>query len=94
MTTEASIPPKRASRSPQRFFLTSGLTLAVLFLPAHLAGWREHTSFLSGTTGDTGMDFQTSAFLGALYILLYLACVVLAPILVLAAGILALWKTK
>ena len=75
-----------------KYFLTRGLELAGLFLVAHLAGLRAYTTFLSGTTGDLGTTLERSGFYGTIYIVLYLGCVVVAPILVLTAGLLTVWK--
>jgi hypothetical protein len=77
--------------SPQ-LLLSIAVTLGVFFLLVHLVGFREHTAFLSGTTGSADVGMKLSAFYGVIYILLYLGCVVIAPILVLAAGLLALWQ--
>ena len=73
-------------------FLSVAVTLVVFFCLFHLVGFREHTAFLSGTTGSAEVGMRLSAFYGIVYILLYLGCVVIAPILVLAAGLLALWQ--
>jgi hypothetical protein len=63
-----------------------------LFLLAHLAGLREFTSVLNGTVGSTAVDAKLGAFLAVVYILLYLAFVVLVPVLILAAIILTAWQ--
>lgn len=73
------------------YFLLRALAISVLFLVVHLAGLREYTTFLSGTAANPHVSFHTSAFLGMAYIALYLGVVVIAPILVMAAGLLALW---
>ena len=75
-----------------KYFLIRGLELAALFLVAQLAGLREYTTFLSGTTGDLGTTLERSGLYGTAYIVLYLGCVVVAPILLLAAGLLILWQ--
>jgi len=76
-----------------RFLLVRALTLGVLFFLVHLAGLREYTAFLSGTAAaQTSMGL--SVFYGMVYIVLYLGAVVLAPILVFAAGILILWQKR
>ena len=56
----------------------------------HLAGFREFTGVLNGTIGSLALGWNLSAFLAVIYIVLYLAFVVLVPILILAAGILAI----
>jgi hypothetical protein len=89
---------EKASKRPRieffsaKYFFTRGLELAGLFLIAHLAGLREYTTFLSGTTGDLGTSIERSGIYGTIYIVLYLGCVVVAPILILASGLLRLWE--
>ena len=62
-------------------FLVRALLVALAFGIVHVLGWREETRFLSGT--------PASALEGVLYLLAYFAFVLLAPTLVLGAGILA-----
>lgn len=85
-----STPAFRPWPSP-RFLLTRALAIGVLFLLLHLAGLREYTTFLSGTSG-AGAGLRLSFFYGSLYILSYLGAIVLAPIMIIAAGILVLWQ--
>jgi hypothetical protein len=66
--------------------------LTALFLVANLAGLRQYTSVLNGTIGSTTLDWQTASFLGAVYVFVYLAFVLGAPTLLIAAGILKLWQ--
>jgi len=86
----------RRSRKPQGpfpspgYFLEWAAFLTVLFIIVNLAGLREYTSVLNGTIGSTNLSWQTAAFLGAAYVIVYLAFILGAPILVLAAGILKL----
>jgi hypothetical protein len=77
-----------------RYLFVRALAIVALFLVAHLAGLREYTTFLSGTTANTQVSFQTSAFYGMIYIALYLGAVVIAPMLVIAAGLLLLWNRR
>lgn len=77
--------------SPQAFLEWAGF-LTILFIIVNLAGLRDYTSVLNGTIGSTTLSWQNAAFLGAAYILVYLAFVLGAPILVIAAGILKLWE--
>jgi hypothetical protein len=62
-----------------------GIFLGLVYLLIHIAGLREFTSILSGTTGSVQVSWQISALLGMLYIFSYLSAVLLAPILVLSA---------
>ena len=70
------------------FLLQRAGLIAVLFLVAHLAGLRDYTNILNGTMGSVTLGWKLSAFFGVCYVVLYLAFVVLVPILVLAAGML------
>jgi len=77
--------------SPGYFLEWAGF-LTVLYIVVNLSGLRQFTSVLNGTIGSTTLDWQTAAFLGAVYVFVYLAFVLGAPILVLAALILKLWQ--
>jgi hypothetical protein len=68
------------------------LMLAVLYGIVSAFGLRDFTSILNGTMGSVALGWHTSAFLGLLYIISYLAFVLGTPTLLLAAGILVLWK--
>jgi len=83
---------RRAEFLSARDLLQRAAAVSVLFLLAHLAGLREFTSALNGTTGSAAVDAKLGAFLAAVYILLYLAFVILVPVLVLAAAILAIGR--
>jgi membrane protein implicated in regulation of membrane protease activity len=80
---------RRAEFLSVRDLLQRAGAIGVLFLAAHLAGLREFTSVLNGTAGSTAVNVKLGTFLAVIYILLYLAFVILVPVLVLAAMILA-----
>jgi len=75
-----------------RDLLQRALGISGLFLLAQLAGLREFTSVLNGTVGSVAAGWKLSGFLALIYILLYLAFVILVPILILAAVILAVGR--
>ena len=83
---------RRAEFLSARDLLQRALGLSGLFLLAHLAGLREFTSVLNGTVGSVAAGWKLSSFLALVYILLYLAFVILVPVLVLAALILVVWQ--
>lgn len=87
-----SRPIPRGPLPSPRYFLEWAVMLAVLFLVVHLAGLRNFTSVLNGTIGSTSLDWNTAAFLGTGYVLVYLAFVLGVPILLLAALILKVWQ--
>jgi len=70
--------------SPAGFALRAGL-LCVFFLVVHLAGLREYASILSGTMPQGPIGQTASKFFAVSYIFLYLAAIVIAPILGIAA---------
>jgi hypothetical protein len=72
-------------------FLCRALLMGALFLIAELAGLRDYTTFLSGTSGSATAGWQWSAFLGSIYILAWLGLVLVTPILLLAAGLVFGW---
>jgi hypothetical protein len=66
--------------------------IVVVYLAAHFAGLREFTTFLSGTAPVTTLSWQWVAFLGVAYLMAYFAFILLAPMLLLAAALLAAWE--
>lgn len=73
--------------TPRGLLLRAAL-IAAVYAVLHLCGLRHDASFLSGTPVG-----GTLATLGGLtYVLFYFAAVVLAPILVIAAGVLRLFS--
>jgi hypothetical protein len=70
--------------SPQGFVVRA-VILGMLFAICQALGWREHTTFLSGTAASPGADANTSALLGLIYMASYFGVVLLAPILLIAA---------
>ena len=80
-----------------RFFSPSGLILraaliAAAFLVCHVLGWRQYTTIASGTAPAAFGGQSVGAALGILYIASYFGFVLLAPVLVLAAGLVALYQ--
>jgi uncharacterized membrane protein YeaQ/YmgE (transglycosylase-associated protein family) len=83
---------QRADFLSPKDLLQRAAAIGVIFLLLHLAGLREFTSILNGTVGSVALGWKLSAFLAVIYIIAYLAFVVLVPVLILAAIILALWE--
>ena len=81
----------RANVFSPRGFVLRALVVAAAFLVVHIAGLRDYTSILNGTVGP-GAGRNLSAVLGIVYLVFYMAAIVFAPMLLLAAGILALWE--
>ena len=68
------------------------LLLAVLFAACELAGFREHTTFISGTAASVDAGISSSVTLGLIYMLAYFGFVLATPILLIAAGLLAVFR--
>ena len=68
------------------------VVLSIVYLLAQLIGLREFTTVLTGTTGSVRLGWGMSAFLGLLYLCIYLAFVLLVPMLLIAATLLALYQ--
>lgn len=77
--------------SPKDLLRHAGLVVA-LFAAAHAAGLREFTTIISGTVASPSLGVGLCALLGIGYMTLYFATVVLAPVLLIAAGLLKLWE--
>jgi hypothetical protein len=78
----------RAEFMSARDMVQRAVAISGLFLVVHLAGLREYTGVLNGTIGSIDLGWKLSTFLAGIYILLYLAFVLVVPVLVLAAAIL------
>lgn len=67
--------------------LVWAVIVGAVFLACHFAGLREYTTIISGTAPTGDISDRVVPALAALYVLVYLASVIVAPILVLAAAI-------
>jgi hypothetical protein len=72
-------------------FVARAVIVAVLFCISELAGLREYTTFLSGTSANLNVNWQTAATLGLIRLLLYVAFILLVPVSLITAGLLLLW---
>ena len=76
---------------PIRGLIRRAVVLIAALAVLHLGGARACTSVLSGTSPVAGGWSVPAALAGAAYIVAYLGTVVIAPILLIAAGLLAAW---
>lgn len=83
---------QRADFLSPKDLLQRACAICLIFLLLHLAGLREYTSILNGTIGSLALGWKLSAFLAVLYIVAWLAFVVLVPVMILAALILLAWQ--
>jgi len=82
----------RADFLSPKDFARRAAVISIVFLIVQLAGLKEFTSILNGTTGSVELSWGTAAFLGLAYVFAYLAFVLLVPTLLLAAAMLIVWK--
>ena len=73
--------------SAEAFVARAGL-LALLYGVSELLGLREYTTFLSGTSANLNVSWQTAAILGLIHLLLYVGFILLVPVFLIAAGLL------
>lgn len=83
---------QRAEFLSAKDMIQRAVAICGLFLVVHLAGFREYTGILNGTIGSLDLGWKLSTFLAIIYIVVYLAFVLLVPVLVLAAAILMVWR--
>jgi len=83
---------RRAEFFSARDLLQRAIAISALFLILRLAGLKEFTGVLNGTIGSLALGWKLSAFLAVIYIVFYLAFVILVPVLILAAVILTIWQ--
>ena len=81
---------KAEAFSPEAFVLRA-LYISALFAISEIVGLREYTTFLSGTSANLNLSLQTAAILGCIHLLLYVAFILLVPIFLITAGLLAAW---
>ena len=75
-----------------RGLIVRGVILALFFGICEIAGLREHTTFISGTPTEAGSNVNASSILGVVYLAAYFGFVLMTPILVIAAVLLAMWQ--
>lgn len=68
------------------------LVVALVFVLCHSLGWREHTTFISGSEVAVDSDRGLSILGGVTYMAAYFGAVLVSPILLLAAIVLKLWN--
>jgi len=82
----------RADAFSPTAFVGRAIIIAVCYGLSKLAGLREYTTFLSGTSANLDVSWQTGATLGLIHLLLYVAFILLAPASLIAAGLLLVWR--
>jgi hypothetical protein len=83
---------QRAEFLSPKDLLQRAVAISVIFGCLHLAGLREFTSVLNGTIGSLALGWKLSGFFAVIYILFYLAFIILVPVQILAAIILLVWQ--
>ena len=73
-------------------FVVRAIIIAVCFCVSELLGLKEYTTFLSGTSANLTMTWQTAATLGLIHLLLYVAFILLVPVSLITAGLLIAWN--
>jgi hypothetical protein len=82
---------KAEAFSPAAFLVRAAI-LAALYAVSRIAGLQEYTTFLSGTSPNVNLSWHTASTLGLIHLLLHFAFILLVPILLITAGLLAAWN--
>ena len=77
--------------SPTAFVMRAVITTA-FFGVSEILGLKEYTTFLSGTSANLNVSWQTASILGMVHLLLYVGFILLVPISLITAGLLWGWK--
>ncbi len=80
-----------ASALAPRGLALRGVVLLAAYAACEAAGWRTCTSFLCGMRPGTEDPSTLLALAGMAYVIFYLLAMVLAPVLILAAGLSWAW---
>ena len=72
--------------------VAGALLVLALFGAMHLLGWRADTCIISGTVPGSGAAADAAVLRGLLYAGAYFGAVVVAPLLIIAAGLQAGWS--
>ncbi len=71
-----------------------GLVCLGLFLCCHLAGWCEYATVLSGTSPTGDITDKAALYRGVVYVLTYFGMLILTPVFLIAAGLVALYRRR
>ncbi len=80
MTCKEIGPGLRTNCFSPKGFLIRAAIIGLFFLVVHVAGFREHTTFLTGTSADANTTLNQTIFCGVLYLFSYFSVVIGAPI--------------
>jgi hypothetical protein len=84
----------RAEPFTPKSLVRRAVVVAVLFALSQAIGLREYTTFLSGTSANLHLKWQVAAILGCIHLLLYVGFILLVPIWLIAAGLLACYRRR
>ena len=73
-------------------FLVRAVVIALLFGLSECLGFREYTTFLSGTSANLNMSWQSAATFGLIHLLLYIGFILLTPVFLITAGLVWFWS--
>jgi len=87
-------PVVRAEFFSPMWFIGRALLITIFYSACHAAGLREQTTFLSGTSAGIGTSLNSSAVMGMTYLVAYFGFVLVAPIFLVAALLMAGFQWK
>ena len=82
----------RAGAFSPTAFVVRAVIITVFFAVSQLLGLKEYTTFLSGTSANLSVSWQTASILGLIHLLLYVGFILLVPISLISAGLILAWE--
>ena len=73
-------------------FVARAVMVTLLYCASELAGLREYTTFLSGTSANVSLSWSLASALGLTHLMLYVGFILLAPVMLIAAGLITAWN--
>jgi len=72
-------------------FVIRAVLITICYAISKLVGLQEYTTFLSGTSANLNLSWQSAATLGLIHLLLYVGFILLVPIFLITAVLLTTW---
>jgi hypothetical protein len=82
----------KADASSPTAFVVRAIIILMFYCISDLMGLREYTTFLSGTSANLNVSWQTAATLGLLHLLLYVGFILFVPVSLITAALLFAWN--
>ncbi|MDB6053402.1 MAG: hypothetical protein JWN25_925 [Verrucomicrobiales bacterium] len=86
--------PWKVEFGSPRAFLIFSVIASLLYFGSRIAGLEEFTTFLSGTNPSHELSWRTACMLGEIHLFLHFTFILLVPISLITAGLIAIWNRR